>query len=65
MLERHPKLNFILSHGGGFTPYQGGRWVHGWEVRPEPKSISNHSPSPYLDRFYYDTILHARRRWNP
>ena len=37
VLERHPKLNFIMSHGGGFIPYQGGRWVHGWEVRPEPK----------------------------
>ena len=37
VLERHPKLNFVMVHGGGFMPYQGGRWVHGWHVRPEPK----------------------------
>jgi len=60
VLERHPKLNFIMSHGGGFIPYQGGRWVHGWEVRPEPKVNVKHSPAPYLDRFLYDTILHAK-----
>ena len=60
VLERHPKLNFIMSHGGGFIPYQGGRWVHGWEVRSEPKVHVKHSPAPYLDRFLYDTILHAK-----
>ncbi len=60
VLERHPKLNFIMSHGGGFIPYQGGRWVHGWEVRLEPKVNVKHSPAPYLDRFLYDTILHAK-----
>ncbi len=60
VLERHPKLNFIMSHGGGFIPYQGGRWVHGWEVRPEPKVHVKHSPAPYLDRFLYDTIVHAK-----
>ena len=59
VLERHPKLHFIMSHGGGFIPYQGGRWVHGWHVRPEPKVHVKHSPAPYLDRFSYDTILHA------
>jgi aminocarboxymuconate-semialdehyde decarboxylase len=60
VLERHPKLNFIMSHGGGFIPYQGGRWVHGWEVRPEPKVHVKHSPAPFLDLFLYDTILHAK-----
>jgi aminocarboxymuconate-semialdehyde decarboxylase len=59
VLERHPKLNFVMVHGGGFIPYQGHRWVHGWEVRPEPKVHLKHSPEPYLDRFLYDTILHS------
>ena len=60
VLERHPKLNFVMVHGGGFIPYQGGRWVHGWHVRPEPKVHLKHSPAPYLDRFLYDTILHSK-----
>ncbi len=38
VMERHPKLNVLLVHGGGFVPYQAGRWAHGWHVRPEPKT---------------------------
>jgi aminocarboxymuconate-semialdehyde decarboxylase len=60
VLERYPKLNFVMVHGGGFIPYQGGRWVHGWQVRPEPKVHLKHSPEKYLDRFRYDTILHSK-----
>ena len=60
VLERHPKLNFVMVHGGGFIPYQGGRWVHGWQVRPEPKVHLQHSPQRYLDRLLYDTILHSK-----
>ena len=60
VLERYPKLNFVMVHGGGFIPYQGGRWVHGWEVRPEPKLHLKHSPQRYLDRFFYDTITHNK-----
>jgi aminocarboxymuconate-semialdehyde decarboxylase len=60
VLARHPKLNFLMVHGGGFIPYQGGRWVHGWNVRPEPKVHLKESPQKYLDRFLYDTILHCK-----
>jgi len=60
VLARHPKLNFLMVHGGGFIPYQGGRWVHGWNVRPEPKVHLKESPEKYLDRFLYDTILHSK-----
>ena len=60
VLERHPKLNFVMVHGGGFIPYQGMRWVHGWDVRPEPKVHLKHSPEAYLGRFQYDTILHSK-----
>jgi aminocarboxymuconate-semialdehyde decarboxylase len=59
VLERHPKLKVCLVHGGGFTPYQAGRWVHGWHVRPEPKVNVKRSPEPWIARFFYDTILHA------
>lgn len=60
VLERHPKLKVLLVHGGGFVPYQAGRWVHGWKVRPEPQVHLKQSPEPWIDRFYYDTILHAK-----
>ncbi len=57
VLERYPNFKPVMVHGGGFTPYQGGRWVHGWHVRPEPKVHLKHSPEKYLERFRYDTIL--------
>jgi aminocarboxymuconate-semialdehyde decarboxylase len=60
VMERYPKLKVLLVHGGGFVPYQGGRWVHGWEVRPEPQVNLKKSPQASLDRFFYDTILHAK-----
>jgi aminocarboxymuconate-semialdehyde decarboxylase len=60
VMERHPKLKVCLLHGGGFVPYQAGRWVHGWQVRPEPKVNIKGSPQPYFDRFTFDTILHGR-----
>jgi aminocarboxymuconate-semialdehyde decarboxylase len=60
VLERFPSLKPVMVHGGGFIPYQGGRWVHGWHVRPEPKVHLKHSPEKYLDRFSYDTILHSK-----
>src|SRR3970282_408620 len=37
VLDRHPDLRFGFTHGGGFSPYQIGRWEHGWTVRPEPR----------------------------
>ena len=60
VLERHPKLNILLVHGGGFVPYQAGRWAHGWHVRGEPKVNIKQSPEPWINRFYYDTILHSK-----
>ena len=60
VLERHPGLKVCLVHGGGFVPYQAGRWAHGWQVRPEPKVNIKQSPQPWIDRFYYDTILHSQ-----
>lgn len=60
VMERYPNLKILLVHGGGFVPYQGARWVHGWKVREEPKVNLKHSPEPYLDRFIYDTILHSK-----
>jgi aminocarboxymuconate-semialdehyde decarboxylase len=64
-LARHPRLNFLLVHGGGFLPYQIGRLDHGWSVRNEPKALLDRAPSEYLDRFHFDTITHhdAALRW--
>jgi aminocarboxymuconate-semialdehyde decarboxylase len=60
VLERHPTLKICLAHGGGFVPYQAGRFVHGWHVRTEPKSKLAKPPTESLKRFYFDTIVHSK-----
>jgi len=60
VLERHPSLKICLAHGGGFVPYQAGRFVHGWHVRAEPKRALGKPPTDSLKRFYFDTIVHSR-----
>src|SRR5262245_39946977 len=60
VLERYPKLNICLAHGGGFVPYQAGRFLHGWHVRQEPKKKLPKPPTDSLDRFLFDTIVHSK-----
>jgi aminocarboxymuconate-semialdehyde decarboxylase len=59
VLERYPMLKICLAHGGGFVPYQAGRFVHGWQVRNEPKKKLPKPPTDSLKRFYFDTIVHS------
>jgi len=60
VIERFPKVKFLMVHGGGFVPYQAGRWKHGWRVRPEPQARLKGPPDASLDRLYFDTILHSQ-----
>jgi aminocarboxymuconate-semialdehyde decarboxylase len=60
VLERYPSLKICLAHGGGFVPYQAGRFMHGWQVRTEPKRKLTKPPTESLRRFYFDTIVHSR-----
>lgn len=57
--DRHPGLNVVLVHAGGFMPFQSGRLDHGFRVRSETKTAITVKPSTYLRRFHYDTITHA------
>ena len=60
VIERFPSIRFFMVHGGGFAPYQAGRWQHGWQVRPEPKKNLKKPPAETIRTFYWDTILHGQ-----
>jgi aminocarboxymuconate-semialdehyde decarboxylase len=60
-LDDLKKLRFLLAHGGGFVPYQIGRFVHGHDVRPEPKVNNASSPRELFKRFYFDCLTHDPR----
>jgi aminocarboxymuconate-semialdehyde decarboxylase len=60
VLERHPHLQICLVHGGGFAPYQAGRWDRGFAAKPRPAAQHlSRPPSEWLQRLYYDTVLHS------
>jgi aminocarboxymuconate-semialdehyde decarboxylase len=60
VVARYPAIKFFFVHGGGFAPWQAGRFAHGWQVRPEPKVTLKQPPGAALATLYYDTILHAQ-----
>src|SRR5919198_568392 len=60
VIERFSAIKFFMVHGGGFVPYQAGRWSHGWNVRPEPKVHLKEPPGAAIRRLYFDTILHGK-----
>ena len=57
-LDELKKLKILLPHGGGYVPYQIGRFIHGFNVRPEAKVKTKTSPKDLLRRFYFDALTH-------
>lgn len=56
-LDELPSLKIVLAHGGGFTPYQIGRLVHGHAVRGETHGATKSSPKDLLKRLYFDSLV--------
>ena len=61
VLEKFPRITFCLCHAGGFLPYQAGRFVHAWHVRPEAKQRLAGRIEDSLRRLHYDSITHSSR----
>jgi aminocarboxymuconate-semialdehyde decarboxylase len=60
ILDRCPKLDVVLPHGGGAFPYLWGRLQRGQKMRPEAKAGAKRPVASYLRRFHYDTITHDK-----
>ena len=57
VLDRHPDLEIVIAHGGGFLPFYAGRMDHAWRVRPEVRKLTAYEPSTYLKRLWFDTCV--------
>jgi aminocarboxymuconate-semialdehyde decarboxylase len=51
IMERHPALKVMHTHGGGVLPYQAGRIDKNARIKGLPEL-----PSTYLRRTYVDTV---------
>jgi aminocarboxymuconate-semialdehyde decarboxylase len=58
VLDRHPKLRLVLVHGGGFLPFQSGRFDRSHAIGSHPEAtMKGSAPGDYLRSFYYDTCV--------
>ncbi len=61
VLDELKQLKICLAHGGGYVPYQIGRFNHGHKVRKETRALTKTKPNALLRRFYYDALTHDAR----
>ncbi|MBV9064157.1 MAG: amidohydrolase [Methylobacteriaceae bacterium] len=54
-----PDLKICLAHGGGFLPYQIGRFDRGFAAHPACRAGIDLAPSQIMRRFYFDTLTHG------
>jgi aminocarboxymuconate-semialdehyde decarboxylase len=59
MFEKYPNLRLCLSHGGGLLAFNIWRLDHSYNLRPDLKEIIPQTPSGYLKKFYFDSIVHS------
>jgi len=56
VVERYPRIRWVLGHLGGAIPYLAERLDRGYEAFPECRAHIRRPPSEYLRGFYYDTV---------
>ena len=56
VVERFPRIRWVLGHLGGAIPYVAERLDRGYEAFPECRAHIGRPPSAYLREFYYDTV---------
>jgi len=60
-LDELKDLKILLAHGGGFLPYQIGRFQHGHSVRPDTSAVTPSKPFDMFANFYFDALTHDPR----
>jgi aminocarboxymuconate-semialdehyde decarboxylase len=62
VLQDHPNLKLVLSHGGGFLGGYNGRIDHGASARPDCCEHLREMPTTYLKRLYFDSIVYTHHQ---
>jgi aminocarboxymuconate-semialdehyde decarboxylase len=56
VVDRHPRIRWVLTHMGGATPYLAERFDRGYRAFAECRENITKPPTEYLKDFYYDTV---------
>lgn len=57
VFERHPDLEMVVVHGGGYLPFYIARTDHAFRHRPELRQRIDRPPSEYLKRLHFDITV--------
>jgi aminocarboxymuconate-semialdehyde decarboxylase len=60
-LDDLKQLRILIPHGGGYVPYQIGRFANAHKHRPAASAHTRNSPYDLLRRFYFDALTHEPR----
>jgi aminocarboxymuconate-semialdehyde decarboxylase len=56
VVDRFPRIRWVLAHMGGTIPYLAERLDRGWRTFADCRAHIGNPPSEYLRTFYYDTV---------
>jgi aminocarboxymuconate-semialdehyde decarboxylase len=62
VLQDHPNLKLVASHGGGYLPAYPGRIDHAASARPDCCEHLHRMPSAYLKRLYFDALVYTHHQ---
>ncbi len=57
--DRLSDLRMVFAHGGGYACWGSSRFDHGYKVRPEAREHAGLFPSEYLQRMWFDSLVHG------
>ncbi len=56
VVERHPRIRWVLTHMGGATPYLAERFDRGYRAFADCRRHISKPPTEFLKDFFYDTV---------
>jgi aminocarboxymuconate-semialdehyde decarboxylase len=58
VLEKYPALKIVISHGGGYMPFNAGRIDRNYLEKPSTRTHMSKPPADYMRMIYYDTCVY-------
>ena len=58
VLDKYPKLDIVVSHGGGYMPFNYARLTRNWLEKPSTRVNMQHAPADFLKLLTYDSCVY-------
>ena len=58
VLDKYPRLNITVSHGGGYMPYNYARLTRNWLEKPSTRVHMKQPPADFLKLLTYDSCVY-------